>query len=641
MSMFPTDTTDGRIPGHQKLQAMPFTAMRLKGGFWAKRVEVCRKMALKVNLEQCEKTGRIDNFRKAGKLKEGEFQGIYFNDSDVYKMIEGAAYCLALKRDARVEARIDTVIDAIAAAQQPDGYLNTWYTLTDPAKRWTDLKEKHELYCAGHLLEAAVAYQQATGKDTLLQVARRLADCIDATFGAQEGKIHGFCGHEEIELALVKLSRATGEERYMKLGQYFLDARGCGCQSGGAWGAIFQDHQPVRKQRQAVGHAVRAMYLYCAMTDMAAHTGERALRQAVDGLWDNVTSAHLYITGGVGARHQGEAFGEKYELPNDSAYCETCAAVGMILWAQRLTLLKADARYADVLEKTLYNGLLAGMSLDGKKFFYVNPLASRGTHHRQQWYGCACCPPNVLRLLPTISGYAYATSARAIYVNQFMSGTAEVKLSSGKVFLEQVTQYPQEGEILLRINPEKSREPFSLHLRIPGWCRGAGLKINGKTVVLGKLERGYAVVRRQWEHGDQVQLILPMESQRVYANPRVAANRGRVALQRGPLIYCLEGVDNGGHVHDAVLPPQAVIRTINRNGLLGGVKVLEFIGLKVKSDLPDVSLYSFERNLSGKRRGQRARLRAIPYYAWDNRQSGPMAIWLAEMPEVAEPRFSI
>ncbi len=635
MATYPSDLQDSPLPPYQKLAAVPFARVTLGEGLWRQRVDICRRMALKANLEQCEKTGRLANFRRAAGLEAGGFQGLYFNDSDVYKMIEGVAYCLALKRDAAVEARIDALIEAMARAQQPDGYLNTYYTLSEPTQRWTNLKDKHELYCAGHLMEAAVAYTQATGKTALLDVACRCADHIDATFGPPAtGKHQGCPGHEEIELALVKLARATGQQRYLKLAQYFLDERGTSSARGGPWGPYWQDHQPVRRQRQAVGHAVRAMYLYSAMTDLAAHTGEPALGRAVQALWRDVTTHHLYVTGGIGARHQGEAFGDPYELPNESAYCETCASVGLVLWAQRLTLLHADARYADVLERTLYNSLLAGMAQNGQRFFYVNPLASHGHHNRAPWFACACCPPNVLRWIPTIGGYAYATAPGRLYLNHFLPASATIDLGNGPLRIDQKTNYPWDGRIHLMLTPQQPQR-LALHLRIPGWCDRPRLALNGRSVPLGALPRGYAVLRRLWRPGDGVELDLPMPPRRLYADPRIAADVGRVALARGPLVYCAESTDNQGHALDLVLPPASRLSARHRPDHLGSVTVLQARAATVRAAWRHPGLYTCDHAPPLTTRP--LKLMAVPYFAWNNRGPGRMTVWLGETPQVCEP----
>ena len=485
-------------PAHRKLSAVPFTAVKVQDEFWAPRIRINREKSLPHNFKWCEQTGRFSNFAKAGGLAEGKFQGIYFNDSDVYKVLEGAAYSLADHPDPVLDKMTDDAIAKIASAQQKDGYLNTFFTLAQPGKRWTNLSAMHELYCAGHMIEGAVAHYRATGKKTFLDVAVKFADHIDREFGP--GRRPDPCGHEEIELALVKLFQATGEKRYFDLARFFVDTRGDSSKRK-TWGPYCQDHTPVRKQSEIVGHAVRAMYLYAGVADVAAYSGDKELIEAMDRLWQDVVKRKMYITAGIGARHEGEAFGNAYELPNDSAYCETCAAIGLALWAHRLNLMHGDAQYADVLERALYNGILSGIGLDGEHFFYVNPLASGGKHHRQPFFDCACCPSNVVRFVPSLPGYVYATGENAIYVNLYVAGKATVPLGDNSVTITQETKYPWDGKVKLTIEPKKAGE-FAVCLRIPDWCKGAEVAVGTrehtpKRPAAGdavKIEKGYARV---------------------------------------------------------------------------------------------------------------------------------------------------
>ena len=605
------------------LQAVPFTDVGADDAFWAPRIKINREKVLPVNFKFCEQTGRISNFAKAGGLMPGKFEGIYFNDSDVYKVLEGAAYSLAHKRDPDLEKTCDEVIAKIASAQQPDGYLYTYYTVRKELdKRWSDEKAMHETYCAGHLIEAAVAYFQATGKRAFLDVAIKLADHIDSVFGPN--KKHESTGHEEIELALVKLYRQTGQEKYLKLAHFFVEERGQS-KTHKLHGEYCQDLVPVREQREIVGHAVRAMYLYSAVADLAGALGDKEYGQTVDAIWKDVTERKMYVTGGIGPSSHNEGFTVPYDLPNDTAYCETCAAIGMALWNHRMMLLHADGKYADIVEKELYNGMLSGVSLDGEKFFYVNPLASRGKHHREPWFGCACCPTNVVRFLPTVGGYMYATGPKSIYVNHYVAGNAKVGIDGKAVTLKQETRYPWDGAVKINVQPQQSAQ-FVVCLRIPAWCKGASAKLNGTPVRPLEQENGYARISREWKSGDVIELSLPMPVQRVYAGPQVKADVGRVALQRGPIVYCLEGVDNNGHVRNLCLPKDVQLVAEERPDLLNGVVVIKGKALAVsrKPDAPK-ELVAAETNLV-----------AVPYYAWDNRAPGEMVVWLPEEPALAE-----
>lgn len=604
-------------PKHRKLSAVPFSAVRVQDEFWASRLRTNREKSLPHNFKWCAETGRISNFAKAAGQMPGKFEGIYFNDSDVYKVLEGAAYSLADHPDPALEKTVDEVIAKIAAAQQPNGYLNTYFTLAEPDKKWTNLAVMHELYCAGHLMEAAVAHFRATGKRTFLDVAVKLADHIDATFGP--GKRHGTSGHEEIELALVKLYEVTGEARYLRLAEFFLDMRGNKDQRDKLFGPYCQDHEPVREQKEIVGHAVRAMYLYAGVADVAAHTGDQGFLQAMRRLWADVVQRKMYVTGGIGARHAGEAFGDAYELPNESAYCETCAAIGLAFWAHRLNLLEGDAQYADVLERAVYNGILSGIALDGEHFFYVNPLASAGTHHRQPFFGCACCPSNVVRFVPSIPGYVYAASDKAIYVNLYVAGTVSLEVAGTQVQLTQQTRYPWDGEVKIGVEPDKPAA-FALCLRVPDWCQNWKLSLGG-ALPARKTDSGYWRIERTWKGGDVVEFTMDMPIHRVEAHPAVKANAGRVAIQRGPIVYCFEGVDNGGVVRNIVLPHDPQFTAEHRPDLLGGVTVVK-----------------------GTARDGRA-ITAVPYYAWDHRQPGEMIVWVRQdgkprTPPPAGPEWS-
>ena len=603
----------------EELMAVPFPEVHIKDNFWSQRIRTNRTATIEANLHQCEITGRIRNFAIAGKLEEGKHKGLLFDDSDVYKVLEGIAYTLSSQRDAELEKRADAIIDKIAAAQQPDGYLNTYYTLVKPEERWKNIRGGHELYCAGHLIEAAVAYQQATGKRKLLDVAIKLADHIDRTFGPD--KKVDTSGHEEIELALVKLYRATKEKRYLKLAQFFLDVRGRKDKRK-LFGEYAQDHKPVRQQSEVVGHAVRAMYLYCGMADMAGITGDKELLAALEKIWHDVVARKMYVTGGIGPSASNEGFTVPYDLPNDSAYCETCAAIGMALWNHRMFLMSGEAKYADVLEREAYNGLLSGVSLSGDRFFYVNPLASRGRHHRVPWFDCSCCPTNIVRYIPGMGERIWAHRGNTIWSVLYVGNTATIPLKDGKVQLTEKTKYPWEGDIEIVVEPEKNFS-FEMNLRIPGWCRNKPeLTVNGEKM-MAAVERGYVRLSRVWNKGDVIHLYLPMPVERVYADPHVKADVGRVALQRGPIVYCLEGVDNGGSVRNLCLPKEATLTAKFDKDLLGGVVTIQGEALAVARE-------------GEKLVTKPVAFRAVPYFAWDNREPGQMIVWLAEEPERAE-----
>ncbi len=601
------------------LIAVPFPDVKIADDFWSQRIHINRTATIEANLHQCEITGRIRNFAIAGKLEEGKHKGLLFDDSDVYKAIEGIAYTLSSQRDAELEKRTDAIIDKIAAAQQPDGYLNTYYTLVKPKERWKNIRSGHELYCAGHLIEAAVAYRQATGKRKLLDVAIKLADHIDRTFG--RGKKVDTSGHEEIELALVKLYRETKQERFLKLAQFFLDVRGKKDERK-LFGEYAQDHKPIREQNEVCGHAVRAMYLYCGMADVAALSGDKELFSAITKIWHDVVARKMYVTGGIGPSARNEGFTVPYDLPNDSAYCETCAAIGMALWNHRMFLLSGDGKYADVLEREVYNGLLSGVSLDGERFFYVNPLASTGRHHRVPWFDCSCCPTNIVRYIPGMGERVWAHKDNALWSVLYVGNDATLPLKDGKVRLIEKTKYPWQGDVEITVETEKSFA-FDVNLRIPGWCRvEPSLTVNGERTAAA-VERSYVRLRRTWKKGDVIRLSLPMPVERVYADPHVKADVGRVALQRGPIVYCLEGVDNGGSVRNLCLPKEAKLSAAFDKKLLGGVAVVhgEALAVSRKDDKLEMKPVAF---------------RAVPYFAWDNRKPGQMIVWLAEELERAE-----
>jgi DUF1680 family protein len=619
-----------------RITAVPFTDVTVADEFWAPRMETNRKVTVTYDFQKCEQTGRIDNFAKAGGLMEGEFEGIYFNDSDLYKVIEGAAYSLKIHPDPELEKYVDGVIEKIAAAQWQDGYLYTFYSLPkhQPEKRWTEVRDKHELYCAGHFFEAAVAYYQTTGKRKILDVAIRLADYIDSVFGP--GKRYDVPGHEEIEIGLVKLYGVTGEKRYLALAKFFLDQRG---RANGRelYGEYCQDHKPVVEQDAAVGHAVRAGYLYSGMADVAALTGDADYIKALDRIWLDVVSKKLYITGGIGARGGGESFGEDYELPNATAYCETCAAIANAMWNHRMSLLHGDAKYIDVLERVIYNGFLSGISMSGNKFFYPNPLASEGKYQRSPWFGCACCPTNIVRFMPSLPGYAYAQQADNVYVNLFIAGSAEIRLPGNTVGLQQQTRYPWDGDVRITVEPEHSGQ-FTVCVRIPGWAQNSPvpsdlyryldkndqqptLKVNGNPVALN-IVKGYVPIRRTWQKGDTIELNLPMPIRHLKANPKVKDDLGRIAVERGPVVYCFEGADNPKGVANLILPPEAKLQSEYHDNLLGGIVTITGRG-KIRLTRQD-----------GEKVVEDIDMVAIPYYAWAHRGKNEMAVWMPKSAEV-------
>ena len=620
----------------RKLRPFALKDVVIADAFWAPRLETNREVTIPHEYEQCKQTGRIDAFRLNWK-KGDENPPHIFWDSDVAKWIEAASYSLATHPDPKLGKLLDEVIDLIARAQQPDGYLNVHFTVVEPEKRWANLRDWHELYCAGHLMEAAVAHFQATGKRSLLDVMCRYADTIDSVFGPQRGKRKGYPGHEEIELGLVKLYHATGEERYLRLSKFFVDARGTqphyydqeakarGDEPKSYWARDYsynQSHLPVREQDEAAGHSVRAMYLYSGMADVAAETGDEELLAACRRLWDSTTLRKMYLTGGVGSAHSGEKFTADHDLPNATAYAETCAAIGLVFFAHRMLQVEADGRYADVMERALYNGVLSGVSLDGKGFFYVNPLASAGGHHRQAWFGCACCPPNIARLLASLGLYVYSAADDGIYVHLYVAGRGQTEVGGQRVVVTQATDYPRRGDVKLTLGLDEPAT-FGLMLRIPGWCGKHLIRINGERVA-HRASRGYARLSRRWENGDRIELSLEMPIERIVAHPSVADDAGKVALQRGPVVYCLEQCDHAADVRSIALPDAAKLTARFDKSLLGGTVVIEGTGLAVSAAGWDHHLYRPARDA----RTRRARIRAIPYCLWDNREPGPMTVWM-------------
>jgi len=612
-----------------RVRPLSIGAVRIEDGFWAPRRAMIRTVALPSQYRLLEETGRLRNFRRAAGRIQGEFEGRVFNDSDVYKWLEAAAWTVATESDAGLAARVSEVTELIAAAQEESGYLDTYFTGERAAQRWTDLVSAHELYCVGHLIQAAVAVRRATGSRRLLDVAVRLADHIARVFGPAARR--GACGHPEVEMALVELFRETGEERYLRQAEIFIDQRGQ--QPPVAGGRPYaQDHAPFREQQEVVGHAVRALYLYCGATDLYAETGDRTLWQALEALWQDLHERKVYITGGVGARHEDEAVGEAYELPNRRAYAETCAAVAHVMWSWRMLLVAGEARFADALETALYNGLLCGISLDGKEYFYENPLADRGSHRREPWFECACCPPNIARLLASLPGYMYSSSNEGLWVHLYAAGSVRAAVpGAGEVIVRQRTAYPWDGEIELEVWPHRPA-PFGMMVRIPAWCERATIRVNGEEA--GPAQPGsYATVRRRWQRGDVLRLHLPMPVRLTASHPHVIGNHGRVAIARGPLVYCVEGADHPDvDVWDLHLPIDVRWTSRFEPDLLGGVVALRTTGLAPSPEARYEQLYApYE---APPRPETQVELTAIPYYAWGNREAGPMQTWI---PTVGKP----
>ncbi len=660
---------------------VPFTSVRLTDGFWAPRIETNRRATIPTIFRQCEKTGRIRNFEIAGGLAKGEYTGERYNDTDVYKTVEGAAYSLMVHPDPELDRYLDGVIAKIAAAQENDGYLFTARTASPGGvqpgigpERWSELAVSHELYNAGHLYEAAVAHHLATGKRSLLDVAIRNADLVVWTFGPD--KIHGFPGHQEIELALVKLYRVTGTESYLSLARHFLDRRGRDVKltpyPPGNRFAIYNDptqiqaHRSVLEQDEAVGHAVRVTYMLTAMTDVAAITGDGAYLASVERLWQNVVGRKMYITGGVGSRHDRERFGGDYELPNLSGYLETCASIGMAFWNHRMFLMTGDAKYLDVMERVIYNGVISGVSIDGTLFFYPNPLESDGIYKfnkgragRAPWFGVACCPGNISRFLPSVPGYVYAAAADTLYINLFVAGKADIAVAGTTVTVRQETRYPWNGAVKMTIDPEKGGE-FAIFVRMPGWARNTpvpdrlysyiekgdakiSILVNGERVDMN-LDKGFARIRRVWNKGDVIEVVFPMDPRRVAAHPSVRDDEGFVAVERGPLVYAAEWPDNGGRALNLVLPDGAALRADDRPDLLGGIVTLSAESLAADpaavtragiesprdaaSDDEEDSPPTGARQLAPDAELKAHGLVLIPYYAWAHRGPGEMAVWL-------------
>jgi len=637
------------------IKPLAFNEVHLSDNFWLPRLKINETVTIPASFERCEKTGRVENFVLAS-THTGKFCSIYpFDDTDIYKTIEGASYSLSLFPDPKLEKYVDSLITIIAKAQEPDGYLYTARSI-DPQHpqawagptRWVnERKLSHELYNAGHLYEAAAAHYQATGKRSLLNIALKNANLVCSVFGPASNQRHTAPGHEVVEMGLVKLYRITGEEKYLNTAKYFVEERGRDVHydstSTDEWknGMYWQDNIPVVDQTEAEGHAVRAGYLFSAMADVAALTGDSLLLNAVDKIWNNVVGKKMYVQGGVGAIGDGERFGDNYQLPNSTAYNETCAAIAQVFWNERMFLLHGDSKYIDVLEKTLYNGLISGIGLDGKSFFYTNAMqvTNSFTHpdlepERSGWFPCSCCPTNLVRLLPSVPGYIYAQKDNDIYANLFISGNATLNLSGKPVEIIQQNNYPWDGDLRFTVN-SKNPFTFSMLIRIPGWARNqampsglysfekksdekVSISINGKEVSY-EIKNGYAVLNRKWKKNDLIEVKLPMQVRRVVANSQVKNDIGKIALQRGPIMYCAEWLDNNGKASNIVIPASTDFQAKYNPAILNGIETLQ-------AEVPAVMINNNGESIETKTQN----FTAIPYYAWANRGKGEMMLWFPE-----------
>ncbi|MGI6018671.1 MAG: glycoside hydrolase family 127 protein [Marvinbryantia sp.] len=641
----------------KKLGMLPLNSIDIQDPFWKEYMELVRTQvipyqwdALNDRIEGAEPSYCMQNFRRAAKLEEGGFQGMVFQDSDVYKWLEAVAYSLMWHPDKELEALADGAIDLIAAAQQTDGYLDTYYILNGLEKRFTNLMDNHELYCLGHMTEAAVAYYKATGKRKFLDTAIGYVNCAYENIGLEEGKIPGYPGHEVAEMALVALYEITKEEKHLKLAKYFIDQRGQAplyfkvererekrpfyWEKSFFQEQYYQAGKPVREQEKAEGHAVRAVYLYSGMADVASETEDEELFEVCEKLWNNITEKQMYVTGAIGSSEYGEAFTFDYDLPNDTIYGETCAAIGLAFFARRMFEITKDSRYTDVIERCLYNGIISGMSLDGKKFFYVNPLEvvpEETTHdfykkhvkpERQKWFGCACCPPNVARLLSSIGGYAYEASEKELYMNLFIGGELKTVLNGTENHFRVETDYPWNGTVKVTVENEADTE-FGFAIRVPGWCTSWKLTVNGVEAEYDSI-KGYAYLKRTWKSGDTVEFTMEMPVQLIAANPRVREDIGKVAVMRGPIVFCLEEADNGKYLQQLSLKKDTKFGVKFEKDLLKGVVTITADGLRLSNEGWDEN--TLYKPYAPQYREQK--LKFIPYYAWTNREVGEMLVWV-------------
>jgi DUF1680 family protein len=629
----------------RQLQPVPFTQVHFDDVFWAPRIETNRKVTLPHIYRMLEETGRIGAFDLNFEREVPSRITLIFGDSDPAKWLEAASYSLATHPDPELAAMVDHVADKIVGAQQPDGYLNTHFIHVQPELRWKNLRDFHEMYCAGHLIEAAVAHHAATGQRKLLDALCRYADHIDAIFGPAPAKKPGYPGHPELELALVRLYHATDDPRYLALAKFFIDERGQqsetkphyydvealarGDDPKKFWAKTYeynQSHKPIREQEKVVGHAVRAMYLFSAVADLADETGDPTLYAASERLWENLTNRRMYITGGTGPSRHNEGFTTDYDLPDETAYAETCATIALLMWNQRLLQFAGESRFADVLERGLYNGFLSGVSLAGNTFYYENPLSSAGDHHHVPWFECPCCPPNVARVIASVGQYFYSTGPGSAWVHLFGGSTAALVVDGRPVQVRQETQYPWDGAVRVTVTPEGA-QTFTLHLRVPGWCKGYTLAVNGEAQDLAPTAAGYLAITREWQPGDEVTYTMAMPVEAVWANPAVRQLEGRVAIQRGPIVYCLEGCDHDNLILDRISVDAAAIPDFaveHRPDLLGGVNTIRGQGLAIAGGEWGETLYR-----SGAAPAQTPiDIVAVPYCVWDNREAGEMRVWL-------------